>query len=343
MVRCSTPSFGRLFAGLALAGVTLVVTPLAQAQPSDARVLALERASAAVLGLEVRAVEGANSAATLGAVRQGSGVVIGKDGLVLTIGYLVLEAETIELVHDDGRRVPARRLAYDLATGFGLVQALAPLKLEPVPLGDSNALADDEPLVAVSGGRQGALSVTQLMSRREFAGYWEYHIEGALFTSPPRGDHSGAGLFNGQGELVGIGSLVLPNAAPAGQARRPGNMFVPVALLKPVLAELLERGASGASTRAWLGVNCIEHEGRIFVLRVSDDSPAAGVGLRAGDRILQIDGTSVMGLSQLWKLLWAGGAPERTVRLDIERSGLAQTLVLQSVDRSQVLRRPRGI
>ncbi|MDO9094195.1 MAG: S1C family serine protease [Rubrivivax sp.] len=336
------PSCHRWLAGFV--ALTLVLaTSLVRAQTDPERVRALERASAAVLGLEVRAVEGAHSAATLGAVRQGSGVLIGNDGLVLTIGYLVLEAESIELVHDDGRRIPARRLAYDLATGFGLVQALAPLKLEPVPLGDSNALADDETLVAASGGAQGALTLTQLLSRRDFSGYWEYHIEGALFTSPPRGDHSGAALFNARGELVGIGSLVLPNAAAAGQAPRPGNMFVPLALLKPVLQELRERGASSASTRAWLGLNCIEFQDQVRVLRVSDDSPAERAGLRAGDRIVGIDGTTVAALAPLWKALWAGGGPERAVRLDIERGGRAQTVVLQSVDRAQVLRRPRGI
>ena len=312
------------------------------AQRDDAQTRALERANNAVLGLEVRAVEGAHSASTLGQRRQGSGVLIG-DGLVLTIGYLVLEAETIELVHDDGRRVPARRLAYDLATGFGLVQALVPLKLEPVPLGVSNTLAEDEPLIVTSGGRQGAASLARLLSRRDFAGYWEYHIEGALFTHPARGDHSGAGLFNARGELVGIGSLVVANAAAPGQVRRPGNMFVPVDLLKPVLAELRERGSSRASTRAWLGLNCAEHEGEVRVLRISDESPAEAAGMRAGDRIVRIDGTAVADLAQLWKSLWAGGAAERVVRMEIERGGQAQTLMLQSVDRSQVLRRARGI
>ena len=331
--------FRRFLAAAALAASAQA----ALAQPSEAQVRALERASNAVLGLEVRAVDGAHSSATLGPVRQGSGVLIGADGLVLTIGYLVLEAESIELVHDDGRRIPARRLAYDLATGFGLVQALAPLKLEPVPLGDAGAIGEDDPLVVTSGGTQGSVSLARLLSRRDFAGYWEYHIERALFTSPPRGDHSGAGLFNAQGELVGIGSLVLPNASAPGQPRRPGNMFVPVDLLKPVLAELRERGASRASTRAWLGVNCAEFEGEVRVIRVSDESPAEAAGLRAGDRIVRIDGTAVADLAQLWKALWAGGGAERAVRLEIERGGRMQLLELQSVDRAQVLRRPRGV
>ena len=326
---------------------SLIAAPLA-AQPSDveAQSRALTRASDAVLGLQAQAVDNARSNATLGRQRQGSGVVISDDGLVLTIGYLVLEAENIELRPDDGRRIPARLIAYDLATGFGLVQALAPLKIEAAPLGQSQGLSREEPLMVASGGDAGSVSVARLVSQRPFSGYWEYHIEGALFTSPPRADHSGAGLFNGRGELIGIGSLFVGNAADGtepGQAPVPGNMFVPVDLLKPVLAELRERGSSPASTRAWLGLNCAEVAGALRVVRVNHDSPADVAGVLAGDRIVAIDDTPVDRLAKLWQALWSGGAPERAVKLEIVREGKPQTLVLQSVDRAKTLRRASGI
>jgi S1-C subfamily serine protease len=313
---------------------------------------ALQRARQAVLGVQSVAVDDARSASTLGPVRSGSGVLIGADGLVLTIGYLVLEAEQVQLVHDDGRQVPARVLGYDVATGFGLLQALVPLGLEPAPLGRADSLPLREPLMIASGGDDGAVSVAQLLSRRAFAGYWEYHIEGALFTTPARRDHSGAGLFNGQGELVGIGSLLVADVggSPEGGAgsdaerpRRSGNMFVPVDLLTPILAELRGRGFSAASRRAWLGMNCAEHAGRIHVLRVSDDSPADLAGLQAGDRILRIDGTEVGALALLWKTLWQGGAAEREVTLEIERDEVVQTLKVFAVDRMKTLRRAEGI
>ncbi len=321
----------------------LVLAPAAAQSPIEQQSRALARASDAVLGLRAQAVEGARSVRTLGAERQGSGVVIGREGLVLTIGYLILEAEQVELITDDDRHIPARVVGYDVATGFGLVQALAPLTLAPAPLGDTAALAPNDTLVMVSGGENGAVGPARLASRRAFSGFWEYHVDGALFTAPARSDHSGAGLFNLQGELVGIGSLLVGDASGTEAGRLPGNMFVPVDLLKPILAELQERGSSRASARAWIGVNCIESGGEIRISRVTDDSPADVAGLQAGDRILRIDGIAVDRLEWLWKRLWAGSSAERAVLLDIERDGQRQTLTVQSVDRAKTLSRAQGI
>jgi S1-C subfamily serine protease len=316
----------------------------AEPPPSvEAQSRALQRASDAVVGVRAVAVEDARSAATLGRMRQGSGVVIDADGLVLTIGYLILEAEQTVLVTDDARVIPARPVAYDVATGFGLLQPLAPLRIEPAPLGRAAALQADAPLMIVSGGTEGAISAAQLLTRRPFSGYWEYHIDAALFTAPARGDHSGAGLFNGRGELVGIGSLVVSDALGPGQGRHGGNMFVPIDLLPPILSEMRSRGSSRMSRRAWLGLNCVEAEGVVRVVRVNDDSPAEVAGMEPGDRIVRIDGTEVRALEVLWKTLWGGGAPEREVTLEIVRGGQPQTLKLQSVDRMKTLRSAQGI
>ena len=204
--------------------------------------------------------------------------------------------------------MPARVVGYDLATGFGLLQALAPLRTEPVPLGTSGAFSGEEPLVIASGGSDGGLSLARLVSRRPFSGYWEHHIDGALFSAPARFDHSGAALFNADGELVGIGSLIVGNAKGDGTAPMRGNMFVPIDLLKPILGEMRERGASRGSTCAWLGLNCVEHEGQVRVLRLSASGPAEGAGLRPGDHIVSIDGTPIAKLEALYKTLWKGDA-----------------------------------
>ncbi len=314
-----------------------------QPTPIEEQSRAMGRAAAAVVGLRIQTVPDAPSAATLGSQRRGSGIVIGDDGTVLTIGYLILEAEQIVLHTDDGRQVPARPVAYDVATGFGLVQALTPLKLGAAPLGDTAEIGPGETLMAASGGEDGSLASVRLVSRRAFSGYWEYHIEGALFTFPPHDEHSGAGLFNSRGQLVGVGSLRVADARGPGAPRIPGNMFVPVDLLKPILAQLRSEGRSAASKRAWLGLNCVEVEGALRVARVSPDSPADAAGLQVGDRILAIDGTEVATLATLWQRLWSGGQAEREVTLDVSSRGERKQVKLQAVDRMTTLKRAAGV
>ncbi|MBL8359501.1 MAG: serine protease [Rubrivivax sp.] len=333
----------RWIAAIGFVATGACAQPAAPAEPSDAMTRALQRASDAVVGVLVQAVDDARSASTLGLARQGSGVVISDDGLVLTIGYLILEAEQVQIVTDDARIVPARVIAYDLASGFGLVRALVPLKLDPAPMGQAMQVATDDLLMVASGGAGGAISAARLLSRRGFSGYWEYHIDGALFTSPPRRDHSGAGLFNQRGELVGIGSLFVTDALGRDAPRTAGNMFVPIDLLAPILPELMARGSSQQSHRAWLGVNCIDQGNVVKVVRISEDSPADVAGLEAGDTIVRIDGVPVQTLEALWKTLWKTPPAERAVVIDILRDGQPQTVTVQAVDRAKTLRRPRGV
>jgi serine protease Do len=341
----------RRLALILLSAVCSIGAATAHAQPATAdaespefkeRVRALRAANAAVVGVKSTAVDDARSAETLGRRRQGSGVVIDPDGLVLTIGYLILEAEHVDLVIEGERVVPARVVAYDLASGFGLLQSLTPVKVDAVRFGTSAEISTDEPLMISSGGAEGERSLARLVSRRGFAGYWEYHIDGALFTTPPRTDHSGAGLFNAKGELLGIGSLVVADALGGEHPRLPGNMFVPIDLLKPILAEMRRDGASRSSTRAWLGMNCVETGGSVRVIRVNRDSPADEAGLRPGDRIVSIDGTPAKDLETFYKTLWRE-AVQREVVLEIVRGGQGQTVKVQSVDRARTLSRPKGI
>lgn len=309
----------------------------------QAMIEALTRANQAVVGIQVTVADGARSAETLGRQRSGSGVVIGPDGLILTIGYLMMEAEQIQVVTHDNRTVPARAVAYDLATGFGMVRPLLPLRgVTPVPLGNAAQVNTGEALMAAVGGDDADVAMTQLVSRRPFSGYWEYHIESALFTSPPLRNHSGAPLFNQRGELLGIGSLLVSDAL-GDEGRVPGNMFVSVDLLKPILQEMQQTGSTLKSRRPWLGLNSTERGGRVQIVRVNRDSPAHAAGLVAGDVVLAIDGQRVSTLADFYKILWSRANPDDEVHLTVLHGTELRQFTLKGVDRMSILQRPAGI
>jgi S1-C subfamily serine protease len=309
----------------------------------QAAIQALTRAHAAVVGVEVRAIDGSRSAETLGKERSGSGVVIGNDGLVLTIGYLMLEAETIQVTTQDRRTLPARAVAYDQATGFGLVRPLLPLRgVAPVPLGSVRELKEGEPLLAATGGEDGDIAMTQVVGTRPFSGYWEYFIEAALFTSPPIDNHSGAAVFNQRGELLGIGSLFVGDATGEGR-RLPGNMFVPVDLLKPILAEMQQTGSTRNSHRPWLGVTSAEQGGQVKVVRVTQGSPAEAGGVRPGDVVVAVDGTPVGSLEAFYKKVWARADPDGDVSLTIQQGDESKTVTIKAIDRMKTMLKPAGI
>ena len=323
----------------------LALAHAATPQPPAAQTVidALTRANASVVGVQVMAAAGARSAETLGRERSGSGVVIGPDGLVLTIGYLLLEADTVQITTQDNKTLPARAVAYDLATGFGLLRPLLPLRgVVPVPLGSHSDAATGEALMVATGGEDGDVNMTQLVSKRPFSGYWEYHIESALFTSPPVGNHSGAPLFNQRGELLGIGSLFVMDAM-GGNRRLPGNMFVPVDLLKPILAELQQTGSSKPSRRPWLGLTSSEQGGRVQVVRVNKDSPAQAAGLQPGDVVLAVDGAKVATLEAFYKQLWQHANPDDEIQLTVLQGADIRTLTLKAVDRMSTMTKPAGI
>lgn len=307
---------------------------------------ALTRANQAVVGIQVVATEGARSAQTLGARRSGSGVVIGADGMVLTIGYLMLEADSIQITTQDQKTVPAQAVAYDVATGFGLLRPLIPLRgITPVVLGSTAQIKIGDALMASMGAQPGGdadVHMTQLVSKRPFSGYWEYHIDSALFTSPPIDSHSGAPLFNQRGELLGIGSLFVPDAM--GQnLRLPGNMFVPVDLFKPIMVEMKATGSTQQSKRPWLGLTSSEQAGRVQIIRVNQESPAQEAGLQAGDVVLAVDDVKVATLEAFYKKVWDRSTPNTPIKLTVLQGADLKTIELKPVDRMSTMVKPAGI
>ncbi len=321
---------------LTLHGLPAAAQPAAQLD--SAAMARIETALESVVQVKATAVENARSVRTLGREREGSGVVLAPSGLVLTIGYLILEAESVEIVTNGGKKIPGTVAGYDHATGFGLVRPTVPLGLAGLELGVSSTVSEQDRVVfATYGGRENA-NLAQVVSKRRFAGYWEYLIDDALFTIPPRPDHQGAALIDRNGTLIGVGSLLVADALIP-QRRFPGNMFVPVDLLRPILEELSANRPTKDSLRPWIGLNANDGEGRISVMRVTEEAPAAQAGLRAGDIILAVGGDKVTTLENFWTALWNQGKSGVTVKLKVLQGVDVKDIEVKSVDRLDFIRK----
>ena len=287
-----------------------------------------------VVRLRSRAVADARSAPTLGTQREGTGVVIDASGLVLTIGYLILEAETVELSTADGRTFPGTVVGYDAASGFGLVRAVGPLPIKPIKVGDSSKLATREPVLIV--GFDG-VAPAYVVSRRRFVGYWEYLLEDAIYTAPATVNWQGAALLDREQRLVGIGSLSVPDSVGPGSSV-PGHMFVPIDRLKPVLADLIARGRPPGPPRPWLGVSTHDVEGNVIVTRVATGSPADLAPIRIGDVIVALGGQTIRGQADFYTRLWGSGAAGGEIVIDVLRDGRIQRVTVKSIDRDTYYR-----
>jgi S1-C subfamily serine protease len=292
-----------------------------------------------IVNLRADVPSDAFTADALGTERAGSGIAI-QGGLVLTMAYLIMEAESIWMTTADGRAVPGHALAVDFETGFGLVQPLGRLGIPEIAIGDSSALEiGNQALLAAAGGRHRAIE-TRIVGRQEFAGYWEYLIEDALFTAPAHPFWGGTALLGADGRLVGVGSLVLQQGDASGR-RVDMNMVVPTSLLLPALDELTRLGRVNRPPRPWLGMFAMENEEAVMVGGVADGGPADKAGLRAGDRVVAVDGDEVTDLPHLWRRVWSAGTAGARVRMSIGREEELLHVTLHSVDRASMLRAPR--
>lgn len=295
-----------------------------------------EDALSAVVAVQAKVAGNARSAATLGTQRRGSGALV-REGFVLTIGYLVMEADEIRVTGADGRTVPATLAAFDEPSGLGVLKLMAPLGGKPLALGDSERLAARERAVAVTASARNEPTLVQVVSRRAFAGNWEYQLDSAIFTYPPVEDWSGAPLIGARGDLLGIGSLVVGDAAGAG-SQAPGNMFVPVDVVRGALDALMASGRRSGPARPWLGVNTDEVRGRLFVARVSPEGPAERAGLKAGDLVLSVGGEDVTTLADFYRKVWALGAAGVEVPLKVLQGASIREVKVRSVDRNDYFR-----
>ena len=309
-----------------------------QPSPDEAR-FDLESALDSVVLLRAEIPEDAFTAPILGTERAGNGVVIRDDGLVVTIGYLITEAESIWLTTNRGVAVPGHALAYDQSTGLGLVLPLGSLGVRPLERAsaadvDTNA----EVIVIGHGGRPHSLKA-KVVAKREFAGYWEYVLDEALFTAPAHPQWGGAALVGEDGQLLGIGSLLVQETV--GGKTVDGNMFVPIDLLAPILDELLTLGRTARPPRPWLGIYTAEMDGHLVIGGLAPGGPAERAGVKLGDLVLEVGGERVAGLAAMFRRIWSAGPAGSEVTLTLSRRGASSKIRIRSADRGDFLKKPR--
>jgi S1-C subfamily serine protease len=346
--RTVIPSRLRTLAALVsalLAFCVLIAAPAAHAQAkprtADTGVKAMagvdpEKVFGAVVKVSVLAIPDARSVATLGREREGSGVVIGERGLILTIGYLIVEADDVSVTDSRGRTFAARVVAYDHVTGLGLVRTIAPMDAKPVPFGDSGKLSNLEPVMIAGAGDDG-VSFAYVVSKRAFSGSWEYALDQAIYTSPPTLNWSGAALFDKEGRLLGVGSLIVRDANDD-EPRIPGNMFVPIDLLKPILADLIKVGHRIGPARPWMGVSTDESQGRLVVSRISPEGPADLAGLSVGDIILAVGDEGVRTQTDFYRKVWGRGGAGTEIPLKLLQGVDVREVRVKSIDRADYFR-----
>ncbi len=296
--------------------------------------LDLDKVLAPVIALEARIPGTARSADTLGTVRGGTGVIIDGAGLVLTVGYLLLEAESVELLPDGlkGERLPADVVAWGYSTGLGLVRSRQALGIPPMPLGTAAGLGVGDAAIAVDWQRSAGMLPAVVFERGIYAGYWEYMIEDALYVSPGHPGFPGAALVSLDGKLAGIGAFAASD--PVDEYALAGTVFIPIDLLAPVLADLMLVGHS-STPRAWLGLYCEEFDGGLRVRRLPEDGPAMAAGIRAGDYLLAVGSTPVTTLPEFYRHLWATSRPGDPVSVALRRGTETFTVEIEAMDRYQ--------
>jgi S1-C subfamily serine protease len=312
-----------------------VLTLLAAAMPAYA--MTLDDMVSAVVRIKTFINPDGSSVSNLGREREGSGIIIDESGLVLTIGYLMVEAHSAEVVTNSGRTVPAAIVGYDHETGFGLLRTLEPLKIKPLAFGKSTDVKEQDPVLVASFGGADMVLPVHVVSRREFTGSWEYLVDSAIFTSPPHPAWSGAALINREGKLVGVGSLIVGDATGENN-NTPGNMFVPSDLLMPIMGDLLANGRVSGPGKPWLGVNAQEVRGTLVVGRVTPASPAERSGLKRGDIIIGINGEPTRTLGEFYRKLWSTGVAGVAVPLDVMSGGDRRRVDVQSMNRLDSLK-----
>jgi S1-C subfamily serine protease len=314
-------------------GSAVAQTMPAPPSPEAALPNALDQLLSAVVRIKTFINPDARTAESLGRERDGSGILIDDNGLILTIGYLMVEAHSAQVIQNDGRIVAATIVGYDHDTGFGLLRAQEAIKAKPMPFGKASDIKERDRVLAASFGGRDGVAPAYVVSKRDFAGPWEYLVEQAFYTAPAHSHWSGAALISREGKLIGVGSLILQDISGGKERSVAGNLYVPIDTLPPILADLIAEGRPAGPARPWLGISTTDLEGRLLVARVTPGGPAEAAGVKRGDIVLGVNGEKTGGLADFYRKIWKQGAAGITVKLDVLQDNAVRSIDVKSMNR----------
>ena len=297
----------------------------------------LERKLDAIVSVNTYIPENSYSAEVLGTERNGHGIVIRDDGLILTVGYIITEAETV-WIGTGKSSVPGYIVGNDFESGLGLIKPMMPIDLPSIELGRLDDLAVDDAVLVAGYGGISYMMESRVVARKEFAGRWEYLLDEAIYTAPVHPVWAGTALIGEDGRLYGVGCLLIQDAG-AGESISGSNLFIPVDAIAPVIDEICEHGGRNKRPRPWLGVLLQEEQGQLVVTGIFYKCPADLAGLKPGDIITGLNGEPVFDLAGFFRGVWAMGDAGAEIPLTVSRDEGAVDLVVKSGDRESSFRR----
>src|SRR6266403_1443453 len=268
----------------------------------------------------------------LGNERLGSGVVVDASGLILTVNYVVMGAQTISVAFQKGRRAKAEIVAQDFEIGTALIKVNRQgLIAAEIGTGDVVERSDEVVLLGAMQPQERRATGGFVTYVGEFEAYWEYLIDRGIISNAPNPGYGGGGLFTMTGRLAGTVSLNLNEIARS-------SLPIPVGFYRSHRDEMVRYGrVVSRPRRAWLGIFAHMVEEAVVIAAVAPEGPGDRGGLQAGDLIVSLNAEEVGSRRDLYMSLWRH-EPGEALTLEVMRDNKMRRFEVKGGDRAHFFR-----
>jgi S1-C subfamily serine protease len=294
----------------------------------DASVELVKHLLSSVVHIHTEVPSAHPSTRILGDERMGTGTVVDPSGLILTVNYVVMGGETIQVTLARGRALRAEIVAQDFEVGLALLRVKRQ-GLPAAPVTASESLTRGDPVFALgsTGPRERRVAGGLVTYLGEFEAYWEYLLDRGIVSSAANPGFGGGPLFTLSGKMVGVVSLNLNEIARS-------SLAIPVECYLRNQEEFVRFGrVVSRPQRAWLGVFAHVLEEGVVVAGLVPNGPGARSGIQEGDLIVSLDAREVPTRKDLYLSLWRH-APGEKMTLEVMRDNQVRRLSVTAGDRA---------